>query len=137
MFIRRSAISRSRSSKRSPQASRRRSQSSDEPPSVCAHSSGDGTCSGGQPAARERTRSLFHSIWKATRVGIRSSTSEALASSTASIPSPLSCQRRRRAGASTCSHCSIGRPLRAKTSASCPMITTLAPTIPSGSRRIA
>ena len=126
-----------RSSKRSPQASRSRAQSSGEPPSACAHSSGVGGWSGGQPAARWRTRSLFHSIWNATSVGIRSSTSEALASSTACMPWPLSCQRRRRAGASASSHSSIWIPLRAKTSASWPMITRSAPAIASGRRRIA
>ena len=93
--------------KRSPHASRRRNQSSAVPPSTSAHSSEDGSCSGGQPAARWRTRSLFHSIWKATSVGIRSSTSEALAIRMACVPSPASYQRRRRAGASTSGHSSI------------------------------
>ena len=72
---------------------------------------GVGSWSGGQPAARCRTRSLFHSIWKATSVGIRSSTSEGLEISTACVPSPASYQRRRRAGASTSCHSSIEMPL--------------------------
>jgi hypothetical protein len=52
MFIRLSAISASRSPKRSPHALRSRDQSSAIPPSTSAHSSGVGSWSGGQPAAR-------------------------------------------------------------------------------------
>ena len=124
--------------KRSPHASRSRAQSSDVPPSASAHSSFVGSWSGGQPAARCRTRSLFHSIWKATSVGIRSSTSEGLAISTACVPSPASYQRRRRAGASTSCHSSIEMPLRSNTSRSWPRITSCARSATeSGMRRIA
>ena len=81
---------------------------------------------GGQPAASMRRRILFHSIWKATSVGTRSSTSDSEASRTASTSSPLSYQRRRRAGASTASHCSSGPiPARRKSAASWPMTTIL------------
>ena len=102
--MRLSAISAQPLAELSPQAPWRRPQSSAVPPSASAHSSGAGSWSGGQPAARWRTRILFHSIWNATSVGIRSSTSEALASSTACVPLPASCQRRRRAGASASFH---------------------------------
>ena len=56
------------------------------------------------PVPRSATASLLTSIWSATIVGIRSSTSEALAMRTASVPSPSSYQRRRRPGALTSVH---------------------------------
>src|SRR6185295_6624304 len=91
-------------------ASRRRSQSSIPPLRIVAHSAGSGSWSSpsGQPAARIRWLILFHSIWNATRVGTRSSTSDSLASRTASVSPLPSYQRRRRAGASTGSHSSSG-----------------------------
>ena len=61
-------------------------------------------------------------------VGIRSSTSEALAIRTASVPSPSSYQRRRRPGALTSVHSLKGRnPRWAKTSADWPMTTQARP----------
>ncbi len=70
------------------------------------------------PAPWRATRSLFNSIWSATMVGMRSSTSEALAMSTARVPSPSSYQRRRRPGALTSVHSVNGRkPRWANTSA--------------------
>ncbi len=60
------------------------------------------------------------------------------ASSTAIVPSWLSNQRRRRAGASTGSHSSIlPIPARWKTCASWPITISAACQIPAGSRRIA
>ena len=71
-------------------------------------------------------------------MGIRSSRSEVEASSTAIVPSWLSNQRRRRAGASTASHSSIlPKPARSKTRASWPITITAACHTPAGSRRIA
>ena len=84
------------------------------------------------------TRILFHSIWYATSVGIRSSRSEAEASRTASVPSPSWNQRRRRAGASSGSQSSIGpMPARLKTIASWPITITFASATSSGRRRVA
>ena len=90
----------------------------------------------GQPAARMRWRILFHSIWNATSVGTRSSTSDALASSTASVSSGPSYQRRRRAGASASSQDSTSIPAASNTWTSWPITISAAPTIPSGRRRI-
>ena len=138
--IRRAPISVIRSGKRSPHALCSRLQSSARPPSFRAQVSGStATGSGvpGHPVARIRTRILFHSIWKATSEGTRSSTSEAEAISTASVPVPLSYQRRRRATASACTQSSTGIPSAMSASVSCPITTSSAPGIPSGSRATA
>ena len=134
----RSAIACRRSSKCAPQASASRAQSSGAPPSAAAHASAVTPSFGGQPAASMRRRILFHSIWKATSVGTRSSTSDSDASRTASTSSPLSYQRRRRAAASTASHSSSGPiPARVKSAASWPMITIVVRRMLSGRRRMA
>ncbi len=131
----RAAIRRRRSPNAAPQISWSCVQSSSRPPQTLDSHAGAG--SSGMAAGLSEVRSLFHSIWKATRVGMRSSTSVSDAISTASVPLPSSYHRRRRPGADASAQSMSWKALRAKTSMAWPMTTRSARITEAGSRRTA
>ncbi len=136
----------SSSRKPSRQIARTRPNPSPETCSV-SHSRAHRSSFSGRPSALQAATSarsglvcsrkciLFHSIWKAVNVGTRSSTSDRLATYTASVSRPSKKERRRRPAAVTGRHCStFGYPRRANTRSDWPITTSRVLRIQGGSR---